>query len=157
MNFLDIYRSAGLTFSQPTVNEILATNEDSKKYGLLLSPVEAYELIEARNQSIRNLGRVETGIGVVQKIIQSFCSSPYINADDYVWTLIELVETFYYVKNETDDMIGDDELIGIMEEYFNSTCQGSVDLLRYRELTKFAAEFRQPSIKLDDIIDEEQL
>jgi hypothetical protein len=47
------------------------------------------------------------------------------------------------MKNETEDRIGDDELIGIMKEFYDNSSRGSVDLLRNRELPLFATNFKQ--------------
>ncbi|MEN6328174.1 MAG: DUF6323 family protein [Syntrophomonas sp.] len=158
MNFVDIYKSMEGTLEKLTVGEVLKTNEESKKYGLVLTAEEANVVIETRNLAIKNYGRVELGIEVVKKIIAAFCTSPYINPQDYASTLNELIEIFYYMKNETEDRIGDDELIGIMKEYFNNSCRGSAELLRNRELPLFAINFRQ---QLNQVIDfslkEEQL
>ncbi|MEN6463331.1 MAG: DUF6323 family protein [Syntrophomonas sp.] len=158
MNFVDIYKSMEGTLEKLTIGEVLKTNEESKKYGLVLTAEEANVIIETRNLAIKNYGRVELGIEVVKKIIAAFCTSPYINSQDYASTLNELIEIFYYMKNETEDRIGDDELIGIMKEYFNNSCSGSAELLRNRELPLFAINFRQ---QLNQVIDfslkEEQL
>ena len=149
MNLIDIYDFMGGVLKQLTIVEVLKTNEESQKYGLVLTATEAHELIESRNQAIRNHGRVELGIEVVQKIITSFCSSSYINGEDYAWTLTELVETFYYMKNEMEDRMSDDELISIMQEFFNNSCKGSLDLLRDRELTILARKFRRANQEAD--------
>jgi len=141
MILLDVYQWGG-AIKLVEVNELLESNTASQKYGLVLKDAEAVELIEARNRAIQSHGRVELGIGVVKKIITAFCSSPYINVDDYVSTLNELIELFYYMKNETEDQIADDELIVIMQEFFNHSCRGSLDLLKNRELTLLAAKLR---------------
>lgn len=142
MNWLDLYHKTGRTFKQLEIKEILETNKESIKYGLVLTPAEAQELIEVRNRAIRNHGRVELGIEVVKKIIAAFCTSSYINTDDYALTLYELVEIFYYMKSETEDKIGDDELISLMKEFFNNSSRGAVELLKNRELALFADNFK---------------
>ncbi len=141
MILLDVYQWGG-AMKLVEVSELLESNAASQKYGLVLKETEAVELVEARDRAIQSHGRVELGIGVVKKIIVAFCSSPYINADDYVSTLNELIELFYYMKNETEDQIADDELITIMQEFFNHSCRGSLDLLKNRELTLLAAKLR---------------
>ena len=142
-NELDIYRSLGSVVKQLNLGEVLATNQESQKYGLVFSAAEAEELIQVRNQAISSHGRVELGIEVVQKIIAAFCRSSYINQDEYAATIGELLDIFYMMKNETEDQIGDEELIALMLEYFNGSCQGSLDLLRDRELALFAVNFRR--------------
>jgi len=143
MNMVDIYRSMGGVVKQLNLGDVLASNEVSQKYGLVFTAVEAEELIEARNRSISSHGRVELGIDVVKKMIAVFCTSAYINRDDYAATISELIDIFYYMKNETEDRIGDDELIDMMYENYNGSCKGSLDLLRNRELALYADSFRR--------------
>lgn len=143
MHTLDIYRSMGGVIKQLNLGDVLAYNEESRKYGLVFTVDEAEELIEARNLSINNHGRVELGIDVIKKMITIFCRSPYINRDDYAATINELLDIFYSMKNETEDRIGDDELIDMMQEYYNGSCKGSLDLLRNREMALFAGKFRR--------------
>lgn len=142
-NFLDIYPSGTGKIEPLTLGEVLDTNLESQKYGLMLTVSEGRELIEARNRVIRNHGRVELSIGVVQSIVNAFCPSPYINQDDYAATLNELLEIFYFMKNETEDTIGDDELLDIMKDFFNNSCRGSLELLKNREMSGFADKLRR--------------
>lgn len=139
MGFIDIHTAVGSISTQITLDELLKTNEESAQYGLLLSSSDALELIDGRNLTIRNYGRVELGIDVVKNIISEFCSSPYIAAPDYAATLNELIDIFYYMKNETADRVGDSELIAIMRDYFNNSCRGSTELLKNRELAMIAS------------------
>ncbi|MEA4925995.1 MAG: DUF6323 family protein [Syntrophomonadaceae bacterium] len=133
MALLDIY---SLTDLNPylSVDELLEINKFSAPWGLLLSPRDAKLIIEGRNLSLQNYHRVELSTGVLKHIITEFCSSPYLNQPDYAETLNELVDIFYFMKNETEDRIGDSDLIDLMKYYFNNSCQGSTDLLRNREL-----------------------
>ncbi|PKM76913.1 MAG: hypothetical protein CVU90_10065 [Firmicutes bacterium HGW-Firmicutes-15] len=149
MNLIDIYHSTGVLIKPLTIVEVLSTNKESQKYGLALTAAEAHELIESRNQAVRNHGRVELGIEVVKQIISAFYSSSYINREDYALTINELVEIFYYMKNETEESIGDDELISIMQEFYNTSCRGSLELLRDRELAILADSIRRARQEAD--------
>ncbi len=142
-NILDVFRFHTADISQNSLNEVLQTNQESQKYGLVLTDAEARGLVETRNQVISGHGRVELGIEPVKKIIRTFCNSPYIYPSEYAITMSELIEIFYYMKNETGDRIGDDELIGIMYEYFNGSCRGSLELLKDREMALFVRQFRR--------------
>lgn len=150
MNMIGIFHSMEITPQELTVAEVLATNRHSQKYGLALTPEDAQEVIAVRNRSVRNSGRVELGIQVIKKIITTFCSSPYININDYTETLNDIIETFYFMKNETEDKIGDNELIDIMKDFFDNSCRGSMELLKNRELPLFAINFRR---RIDQAID----
>lgn len=140
------------------VNEIVRCNELTAKYSLTLNETQAVELIETRSYSLKENGRVEFGGGVIAKLIKEFCDSPYISMHNYTETLHELIEIFYYYKNETLDLISDEELLKFMHEAFDGVCQGSLELLSGRELAKIARNLRfglAPDYSENDNQDEE--
>jgi hypothetical protein len=157
MNLLDIYHSTGGKLEYLNINEILQTNHESQKYGLLLTYREAQELVRARDRAIRGHGRVDLGVEVVKKLIAAFSKSSYINNADFASTLNDLVEIFYYMKNETEDKMGDDDLIALMNEFFDNSSRGSLELLKNRDLTLFAQNFRKANQANDLYRQEEQL
>lgn len=124
------------------VDEIVKYNDFTLKFGLTLSRQDAGELVETRDLSLKSYGRIEFGGGVIHKIIKEFCDSPYISMHNYVETLHKLIEIFYFYKNETLDLISDDELIKFMKDSFDGKCQGSLGLLSGRELYKMARNLR---------------
>jgi len=124
------------------VTEIINCNEITSSYGLILTPQEAQELVKTHGEALKNNGRIEFTGGTIQKLIRSFCSSPFISKYNYAETLNDLVEVFYYFKNETLDELTDDELISLMKRYFNKNCQGSLELLQNRELETLAHNIR---------------
>jgi len=124
------------------VSEIINCNEITSCYGLVLSQSEAQELVETRAEALNNNGRVEFAGGAINKLIIEFCDSPFLSQFNYATTLNELIETFYYFKNETLDEISDDELISLMKKYFDQKCQGSIELLQNRELEMLARNIR---------------
>ena len=140
------------------VDEIEKCNEYTSKFGLTLSRQDAIRLVETRNSSLKSCGRIEFGGGVIDKLIKEFCDSPYISKHNYVETLNELIEIFYFYKNETLDLISDDELIKYMKNSFDGKCQGSLELLAERELDKMARNLRYgyvPDYSEDEVYKEE--
>ncbi len=125
------------------LEQITLTNLRSQRFHLRLSEADALQIVETRDLALKNLGRVELGLDVVSHLITVFCNSPYINQDDYAVTICELVDIFYYIKNETADEIGDTELIEIMKDCFDNRCCGSLELLVYRELPQIIEEIRR--------------
>lgn len=123
-------------------NEILKCNDFTSNYGLLLNSEQAAELVETRSYSLKKVERIEFGGGVIEKIIKEFCDSPYLSMYNYAETLHELIEMFYYFKNETLDLVSDDDLIKFMHKKFDGICQGSLELLFDRELEKMARNLR---------------
>ncbi len=132
----------GANLDKVTISEIVKINDESQEYGLRLSEEDAKELIEVRNDTLKNYGRVEVGAGIIAKIIAKFCDSSYLWQANYTAALNELIETFYYIKNESLDLISDDELIDIMKDFFENSCRGSIELLQGRELEALARNLR---------------
>lgn len=108
---------------------ILDCNRHTAQYGLTLDPGQAMALAETRENALKRSGRIEFGVGITEKLIMTFCDSPYISQDDYEATLHELTLIFYDMKNETWDAVSDDELLGSMREAFDVYCHGSADIL----------------------------
>lgn len=128
--------------TEQQMNDIIKLNEETITYGLSLSKREVMQIIEVRNDLLRGYGRIELGTEVVNKLIKSFYNSSYIQQDMYMSTLMELQEIFYYMKNETEDNLSDDEIIEILREFFEDYCKGSIELLQGREIETFARNQR---------------
>ncbi|MCR1951118.1 MULTISPECIES: DUF6323 family protein [Clostridium] len=124
--------------NKQTFLEIQKCNDETLHYGLKLSEEDIKIILETRKESLIKTGRVEFSGGLIQKIILAFCDSPYISQYNYIETIDDIIEAFYYYKNETMDEIGDDELINLMKNYFDNECQGSLDLLKYKYLDNIA-------------------
>lgn len=65
------------TRKEQLAGEILEMNNESREFGLVLTPQEAVQILEARNRSLQQLGRIELGIEASKSIIHSFCDSSY--------------------------------------------------------------------------------
>jgi hypothetical protein len=124
------------------IPEIISCNEITSRYGLTLSQSEAEELVETRANALCSNGRIELAGGIINRLVLKFCDSPFLSQFNYAATLNELIETFYYFKNETLDEVDDEELLTLMKQYFDNSCQGSVELLQNRELELLAHNIR---------------
>lgn len=133
---------SSLLIQRQAVEEIEKCNEFTSNFGLILSHAEVVELVETRKIALKSNGRIEFGGGAIDKIIREFCDSPYISAYNYADTIHQLTEIFYFYKNETLDLISDDDLIKFMKDSFDGKCQGSMDLLSERELAKMSRNLR---------------
>ena len=122
-------------------SEIKSCNAITKKYGLSLSDNQIAELADGRQKALRDTDRVEFNSGIVKKLILSFCDSPYLSQDNYLETIYDLQEAFYFFKNESYDTISDDEIIEHMRTYFDGYAQGSVEYIvgtSLEELCRYA-------------------
>ena len=122
-NYLDIINK------RKEIANIKKCNEYTSKYGLVLSDNQISNLLERRKETLKETGRIEFREGIVDKLIKEFCDSPYINKENYAETLYELIEIFYEYKNETMELIADDELIEFMKKSFDGICQGDLEYL----------------------------
>jgi len=99
------------------------------RYGLSLTRAQMELLLDAREDALRDSGRVEFGGGVLPLLVEAFCDSPYLSQQDYAETLARLQEAFYYFKSESGERLDDAELAGMMKDFFNGPCQGSLEAL----------------------------
>ena len=154
--------ASGLIQKQ-NVDEVIKCNCYTEQFGLTLTLQQAEALVETRFLSLRDNGRIEFGGGIINEIIKTFCDSPYISMQNYAQTIHELIEIFYYYKNETMDLISDDDLVDFMKSAFDGSCKGSLDLLSGSELDRLArnlrfglpADFSEDSLSVNEVDEDE--
>lgn len=118
---------------RPIEQQLVELNEYSSAYGLTLSEEDTHSLAVQRNRAVRENDRVEIGSGAVPEIVKKFCTSRFVTQENYAYVLEEVTYLFYYIKTETDDGIGDADLIDELFSRFELECRGSVDTLETRE------------------------
>lgn len=94
----------------------LRCNRETERFGLILTEKEAAELMADREETLRENQRVEFGAGILPDIIEYFCDSAFILQENYVATIRELQEIFYLYKNESLDILTDEEILDFMRE-----------------------------------------
>lgn len=109
--------------------ELRECNVFTAQYGLSLSEKQIQTLVDKRFEALNSTGRIEFGRGITSMLIEAFSDSPFIYQDIYEQTILELLDSFYYFKNESEDRIPDDELIAFMRHHFDTTAQGSLEYL----------------------------
>lgn len=122
--------------------DILAKNEATAEHGLTLTESEAAELAEVRRRALAESERIEIGSGAILRLIDSFSTSTFAYRDNYANILGELLEIFYYIKNETNDLISDEKLVATLKHFFEYRCGGDIELLTGRELDTLLRYFR---------------
>lgn len=115
--------------SQKGICKIIECNEYLKKYGLEITNEDVKTIIEKREIALKKSGRLETNFDVVSVLIREFCDSPYISKENFIETINELMEAFYYYKTETKNKISDEGLIKFMRENYDKTANGDVSYL----------------------------
>ena len=124
------------------VGQILKTNETSKENGLTLTEEEAKALVAARGDTLREERRVEFGDSISPKLIRAFADSSFINQEDYAEIIARLQEIFFLYKNESMDMVTDDELLAIMKNAYENESAGDLEYLEGTALEAFARNVR---------------
>ncbi|MDL2293289.1 DUF6323 family protein [Ruminococcaceae bacterium OttesenSCG-928-D13] len=114
------------------VAALTACNTLLARHGHHLTPADAAMLAEARGRSLAAHGRVEFGEGILPRLLYAFCDAPALRGDALAEAVPELLDIFYYLKNETAERLTDDELLDWMADSFNTTCHGSLELLAVR-------------------------
>ena len=124
------------------VGQILKTNETSKENGLTLTKEDATALVAARGDTLREERRVEFGDSISPKLIRAFADSSFINQEDYAEIIARLQEIFFLYKNESMDMVTDDELLAIMKNAYENESAGDLEYLEGTALEAFARSVR---------------
>lgn len=119
-------QSLAIRVQERLLEELRGVNEIGARFGLRLSEQGIQEIAQARTRALAEHGRVELGMSAVRSIVEGFCDSPYLLQEDYETTLLELVDAFYYFKNECGEQLTDDKLIVAMRERYDAY-DGSVE------------------------------
>ena len=126
-----------LSFLPAAARELTDSARVWEAWGMTISPEQAVMLVRRQAEVLRDTGRVDFGGGVLKKLAEAFCDSPYIQPCDWADTLAQLMELFYALKNETRDQLDDDALIAAMAARFNGGAGGSLDALAATESVWF--------------------
>lgn len=128
------------------IRTLVEMNAELEEHGLKLSEKEAGELVEERNRVLKSCGRIELEIELTRKLMRAFCTSPFIDQENFVPVLHDLHEVFYCLKNETEDQLGDDTVIERLKDLFSGVCEGSVEYLKGKGLEIFMERYRQEKL-----------
>lgn len=103
-------------------NDLLKLNENSFEYGLKLSNEDVEIIVEWREISLKHMGRIDLGIDVTKKIVEFIYKSQYTNREDYLEAVVDIQDIFYYLKNETLELISDDDAIELISNVYERFC-----------------------------------
>lgn len=118
-----------LTTLDANVRALLALNPRLERHGLTLTSGEAAQIAESHAHSLARADRMEFAPGALAKLAETFSDAPDVRREDFADTLCDLIDLFYQLKNEWEDRIPDDDLMGRMRTLFDDPCHGSVALL----------------------------
>lgn len=130
--FLEIVNSN----QEELIMEVMDARKWLEVYDLILTRENIVRLFEVRRSSLEDFGLIEVGDNTILKIIYGFSDSDYIDKNEYVNILLELIRIFYYYQNEFRGVLSDDEIIRHMRWVFNHECNGIIELLESVSLDK---------------------
>lgn len=128
--------------AQKELTALVDCNRQSGQYGLTLTKEEALMLMDSRNESLKRERRLELGEGILKRLIDVFCDSAYLTQENYLESLERLQDIFYEFKNESMDLLTDEELLAFMKEQFEEVCMGDFDYLEGTCLERFTRAIR---------------
>ena len=120
--------------SKAVKNALTELNGVISEYGLFLSVKQVNELAFAVQKSLRESDRIEIGSGIMPVIAEEFSSSVFINQENYVSVLEEIISIFFKVKTAVCDNISDKNLVRLIKDYYENKAFGSVELMSERDI-----------------------
>lgn len=112
-----------------TLKNLSELNELTLKYGLKLTDKEINNLIDHKNNILKEIGRVEILDNTLENLIYEFCDSNYIDSENYYQTLYDLTNIFYTYQNEFCYKLTDEQIIKYLKMNFENNCASSIELL----------------------------
>ena len=104
------------------------------KFGLTLSESQCRALDKSRRRALSETGRVELGGGILPRLAETFCDSPYVMPETWAETLEVLQAAFYRFKTESRDQLADGEVLALMRRLYDSRAGGDAGFVAEAEL-----------------------
>lgn len=95
---------------------------------IILTKENVLELIYAKNNSLKEIGRIDLTNNILQNIILIFIDSSFIDKDNYMEIFLSLTETFIYYENIFSKKLSSEDILNYLKIEFESN-EGSIDLL----------------------------
>ena len=128
MNYLVCLLRLGSKYSETELrNAAFAALEDNV---IVLFDEDIHDISLIREKAVSENGLVEVGAGAVAKIMKALLSSGYVDKYNYVQTVCEMADVFYFIKGETDEELNDNEIIGELVREFNGEAGGAIELIQ---------------------------
>ncbi len=134
-------------------NALTELNSSTVEYGLVLTVKQINNLSLAVQKALRESDRIEIGSGVLPLIAEEFCTSVFINQENYASVLEELIHIFFKVKTAVCDTIPDRDLMRLLKDFYENKAYGSIEVLSDRDidlLVKYIeTEYGQTAVNAD--------
>ena len=130
-----------ITEDKKFIAGLMDLDAKANNYGLIINESTAKEIAVYRNKALIENERFEINSNAITRLTSAFLETRYINQEDFADIIGEIINLFYYIKNETENAVPDDDLISEMLKVFNETCFGSVELMQSKGLEKILRKF----------------
>lgn len=134
---------------QKRCGSIMAMADIAAENGLKITAKEAEFIAETEENAVAEQQRVEIGTGAAALITEKFIRSAYVTQESFAETIAALVDIFYEAKEESFDMLYDDEIADIMFYFFEHVSEGSTELLQGRDMEEFCRSIRNGGISFE--------
>ena len=134
---------------QKRCDSIMAMADIAAENGLKITVKDAEFIAEAEENAVAEQQRVEIGTGAAALITEKFIISAYVTQESFAETIAALVDIFYEAKEESFDMLSDDEIADIMFYFFERVSEGSTELLQGRDMEEFCRSIRNGGISFE--------
>lgn len=141
-NLIKIDLSVNTLAERNLVNNLLEINSTTQRHGLIVTEIIAKEIAEARRQSLKDNDRVDFSSDTTARLVKAFSESYYITQETFSETIAEIIELFYFLKNEINDVLSDDDMISEMLIVFNETCFGVMEIMQSKGVEKIIRKYR---------------
>ncbi len=130
-NYLAVFQNNMLVSAQNQYisKELLALNDTIRENGIVLSSADCKGIAQFRSEALAENERVEVGVGAVKRIIEEFSDSGYVNQQNFRAVVEGLLECFYTIKTETNDLVSDDEVMEFLKYLFETDAGGDINKL----------------------------
>ncbi len=130
-NYLAVFQNNMLVSAQNQYisKELLSLNDSIRENGLILSPADCKGIAQFRSEALAENERIEVGVGAVKRIIEEFSDSGYVTQQNFREVVEGLLECFYTIKTETNDLVSDDEVMEFLKYLFETDAGGDINKL----------------------------
>ena len=118
------------------VLDLVEASVFAETHGLFITAQIAEDIAASRREALKNNGRVELRSDAIIRLTRAFSGSCYIEQSQFAHIIGEIIDLFYYIKNETENIVSDDDLISEMLETFDETCHGDIENMQSKGLEK---------------------
>lgn len=107
--------------------ELLELNKNITK-DIVLTKENVLELIYNKNNSLKEIGRIDLTNDILENIVLTFVNSSFIDKDNYMEMFLSLTESLIHYENIFSKKLSSEEILNYLKMEFESN-EGSIELL----------------------------